>query len=62
VAARYGADDRFARPARPSPVTREVLRFRVPGERQLEFFGDGGYERLFREAVAWLEGLGGGGR
>jgi len=119
VAARYDADDPFARPARPGPGTREVLRFGVPAGGQsarishhrstadadplavegrtrssrldvvsatpapsslpctspqrrldalatsgaekcgLEFFGDGEYERLFWEAVAKLEDMGG---
>jgi len=59
VGARYDADDPFARPGRSGRGAREAFRFGVPADDQLEFLGDGEYERLFREAVARLEGLGG---
>jgi allophanate hydrolase len=59
VAVRYDVADPFAQPGRSGPGARETFTFGVPQNEQLEFFGDGEYERLFQEAVAQLEVLGG---
>ena len=59
VAAHFDPDDPYARPAAPGPAPREAFRFGVPGAGQLEFLGDADYQRLFGEAVATLERLGG---
>lgn len=61
VAARYDERDAYAR---PMPTTIPAFAatqfcFGVPGDDQLEFFGNPESERLFRAAVAQLEALGG---
>jgi allophanate hydrolase len=48
------SDDGISRPAFPA-----AFRFGVPADRDLEFFGDNEYARLYAEALAQLECLGG---
>jgi allophanate hydrolase len=68
VASGYDAADAYSRkaPARGSADlaaaranTARAFRFGAPRADQLEFFGDSEYARLFNEAVARLESLGG---
>ena len=60
VATGYDAGDVYSRKV-PSGATRrpQPFSFGVPRAEQLEFFGDAEYARLFNEAVARLESLGG---
>lgn len=60
VAQGFDHDDPYSRPA-PSTGARLSHRFRfaVPPDEELEFFGNGDYQRLFGEAVGRLEALGG---
>ena len=61
VAAQFDAADAYARPA-PACVhafDTQAFRFGVPRPEQLEFFGNTEAQRLFAEAVAHLEELGG---
>ncbi len=50
---------RPAEPARQAQFARGPFRFGVPGAGQLQFFGNDDYARLFDDAVAHLERLGG---
>lgn len=62
VASGYDAADAYSRkaPSAAAPAsTARAFRFGVPRADQLEFFGDSEYARLFNEAVARLESLGG---
>ena len=61
VAGAYDRTDPYSRPApTPAPsLSTAPFRFGVPRAAQLEFFGDGEHTRLFNEAVARLETLGG---
>lgn len=56
VAEGFDAEDPYSRAPGPS---RPLVRFGVPRADQLEFFGDTEYARLFGEARARLESLGG---
>jgi allophanate hydrolase len=60
VAQGFDADDVYSRPPEDRPLC--GLRFGVPRPEQLEFFGDGDYQRLFEAAVRRLEALGGSAR
>ena len=52
--------DPYSRAAPPSPpAPRAPFRFGVPRADQLKFFGNAEAERVYREALARLEGLGG---
>lgn len=53
----YDAADVYSRRLEDSRIA--TLRFGVPLRSQLDFFGDSEYERLFDEAVARFESLGG---
>ncbi|HYX75496.1 MAG TPA: allophanate hydrolase [Steroidobacteraceae bacterium] len=56
----FDPQDPYSRSAPPAPPTiAREFRFGVPDERQLEFFGDREYQRLFGAACARLESLGG---
>jgi allophanate hydrolase len=59
VLAGFDPADAYAREAEPvgSPAICD-LRVGVPGEEHLRFFGDGGVERRYREALVRLEDLG----
>jgi allophanate hydrolase len=61
VAGGYDAADVYSRQAPPSANAGSATSFRfgVPRLDQLEFFGDTDYARLFNEAVARIESLGG---
>jgi allophanate hydrolase len=64
VASGYDAADAYSRKAPGSgsanhTTIARAFRFGVPRADQLEFFGDSEYARLFNEAVARLESLGG---
>ena len=60
VAAVFDLEDSYARVLALTPsVAPSAFRFGVPRASQLEFFGDAEYARLFSEAVARLEALGG---
>ena len=64
VVAVFDPDDSYARPERgPSlglaAIPVNGFRFGVPSADQLAFFGDRGYEALFRSAVARLQAIGG---
>lgn len=53
----YDPEDPYSRSC--APVALEARRFGIPRHDQLEFFGDREYARLFEEAVARIEHLGG---
>jgi allophanate hydrolase len=53
----FDAEDPFSRPLTDRPLTGR--RFGVPHGAQLQFFGDEGYARLFDQAIARVESLGG---
>jgi allophanate hydrolase len=57
VAEGFDAADAYSRPLRNRPLA--GLRFGVPRQDQLQFFGDADYARLFGAAVQRLESLGG---
>jgi allophanate hydrolase len=60
VAAAFDPEDSYARVMMsPMGPSGSAFRFGVPRASQLEFFGDAEYARLFSEAVARLESLGG---
>jgi allophanate hydrolase len=60
VAAVFDPEDSYARVMMsPMGPSGSAFRFGVPRASQLEFFGDAEYARLFSEAVARLESLGG---
>jgi len=55
----YDADDPYARVQRqPQPLRAGPLRIGVPAGRNLDFFGDAEYERLFAAAAARMRALG----
>jgi allophanate hydrolase len=57
VAEGFDADDPFSRRQTERPLSGR--RFGVPHGGQLQFFGDGEYARLFEQAIARIESLGG---
>jgi allophanate hydrolase len=57
VAEGFDPDDAYSRTLADVPIG--ALRYGVPREEQLEFFGDTGYARLFREALGSLDRAGG---
>ncbi|MFI4889568.1 MAG: allophanate hydrolase [Steroidobacterales bacterium] len=57
VAAAYDPEDPYSRSLGDAPI--EALRFGVPHENQLEFFGDNGYALGFAGALRRLEAIGG---
>ena len=61
VTAKFDVQDAYARPSPgfPHDFDTHAFRFGVPRPDQLEFFGNTEAQRLFAEAVAHLEGLGG---
>jgi allophanate hydrolase len=62
VARAFDPQDPYSRVPRLPPARQELtaeFRFGVPDAAQLQFFGDGEYQRLFAAAVATLESLGG---
>ncbi|HQT30445.1 MAG TPA: allophanate hydrolase [Thiobacillus sp.] len=62
VAAGFDADDEYARPLAPHGFDfgrAPAFRFGVPLQTDLEFFGNAEAERLFGEAVARMQALGG---
>jgi allophanate hydrolase len=59
IAAGFDKADAYSRAAPPGTSTMDVPGFRFGVPSQLEFFGDSGSERAYREAVARLEQLGG---
>jgi allophanate hydrolase len=60
VAAAFDPADPYARPSMPAvPAPGGPLRFAVPADKDLEFFGDTENARLFAEMVARLEAMGG---
>jgi len=60
VARGFDPQDPYSRSASPTPgVISPEFRFGVADERQLQFFGDREYQRLFAAARARLEALGG---
>lgn len=57
---RFDAEDPYARPWRTEVrASAERFCFGVPRADQIEFFGNTGYARLFKDAVCALESLGG---
>ena len=62
VAAGFDADDPYSRDetavAAGAPITTEGVRLGVPKAEHLAFFGDGGAEKLFADAVDRARGLG----
>ena len=59
LAAGFDAGDPYSRAAPPGTSATAVPGFHFGVPRELEFFGDGGSERAFHEAVARLRQLGG---
>jgi allophanate hydrolase len=59
IAAGFDAADAYSRAAPPGTSTLDIPGFRFGVPTELEFFGDSGSERAFREAVSRLEQLGG---
>lgn len=62
VAAGFDAGDEYSRPLAPHGFDfgrAQRFRFGVPMAKDLQFFGNGEAERLFREAVAGMQSLGG---
>jgi allophanate hydrolase len=57
VTAAYDPEDPYSRVLGDAPI--EALRFGVPRESQLEFFGDAGYAQRFAETVRRIEASGG---
>jgi allophanate hydrolase len=57
VAAAYDPDDALSRRLEDVPIG--ALRYGVPREEQLEFFGDQEYARLYRESLRRLDAAGG---
>jgi allophanate hydrolase len=59
IAAGFDATDAYSRAAPPGTSALDVPGFRFGVPAQLEFFGDSGSERAFREAITRLQQLGG---
>jgi len=59
IAAGFDAADAYSRAAPPGTSALDIPGFRFGVPTELEFFGDGGSERAFQEAVSRLQQLGG---